>query len=99
MVVAAVVVVVVGGFVVEVDTMTSVVGATAEGTVMVGSSTNGSLGTGRPAMAMPAIAPTTITATANGQDLRMRPAKLAAVSKWLGSLILTVVLNLVLRIA
>ncbi|HEY0520469.1 MAG TPA: hypothetical protein VGC84_13325, partial [Ilumatobacteraceae bacterium] len=37
--------------------------------VMLGSSTNGSLAAGRPAMATPARPPTTTTATANGQDV------------------------------
>jgi hypothetical protein len=40
-------------------------------TVTLGSSTNSSLGVGRPAMATPATAPTAMTARANGQDLRM----------------------------
>ena len=44
------------------------------GTVMLGSSTNGSAGTGRPAMATPAKPPTAMTARANGQDLRMSSA-------------------------
>jgi hypothetical protein len=39
--------------------------------VMRGSSTNGSLGTGRPATATPARPPTTITTRPNGQDLLM----------------------------
>lgn len=41
-------------------------------TLIPGSSTNGSLGTGRPAMAKPARPPTTITTRANGHDLRIR---------------------------
>jgi hypothetical protein len=58
-----------GGFV-EVEAKTPVVEVTAIGTVMLGS--------GRPAIAAPAIAPTAITARASDQDLRMRPAKLPA---------------------
>jgi len=47
-------------------------------TVTAESSTKSSLGCGRPAMATPATAPTATTARTNGQDLRMRPAKLPA---------------------
>jgi hypothetical protein len=53
----------------------------ATATVTPGSSTNGSARSGRPAMATPASAPTMITARANGQDLRMRHAKLPAHSR------------------
>ncbi len=60
--------------VVEVDV---VVGAATP--VLFGSSTKVSLGVGRPAMATPARPPTTITATAKGQDLRMRSVKLPAI--------------------
>ena len=47
-------------------------------TVTLGSSTKGSIGTGRPAIATPTRPPTTITARPNGHDLRMRSVKLAA---------------------
>src|SRR4051794_4666292 len=50
-------------------------------TVTAESSTNPSLGCGRPAMATPATAPMAMTARTNGQDLRMRPVKLPADSR------------------
>jgi hypothetical protein len=62
--------------VVSAGTVVDVGGSTA--TVTLGSSTNSSLGVGRPAMATPATAPTAMTARANGQDLRMGPVKLPA---------------------
>jgi hypothetical protein len=45
--------------------------AVAVTVVTFGSSTNGSLGSGRPAIATPARPPTTITTIANGHDLRI----------------------------
>jgi hypothetical protein len=73
-------VVVVTGVVVMVE-MTSDVELATIGTVMLGSSTNGSAGSGRPAIATPASPPTTTTAKANGHDLRMRCAKVPAHSR------------------
>ena len=73
-VVAAVVVVVLRGTVVDVVEVDVVVATP----VLFGSSTNGSLGVGRPAIATPARPPTTITARTKGHDLRMRSVKLPA---------------------
>src|SRR6478735_483603 len=68
-VVAAARVVVVDGSEVVVEAAGDVVLVATE--VMLGSSTNGSLGSGRPAIATPASPPTTITTIANGHDLRI----------------------------
>ena len=68
----AAIVVVVAASEVDVVDATSVVDEDCSLPVLLESSTNGSLGTGRPAMATPARPPTTITARANGHDLRMR---------------------------
>jgi len=80
-VVVAATVVVVDGAVVVVEGTVVVVLEASTGTVMLGSSTKGSAGSGRPAIATPARPPTAITASANGHDLRMRSAKLAAHSQ------------------
>ena len=72
-VVAVARVVVVDGSEVVVEAAGDVVLVATE--VMLGSSTNGSLGSGRPAIATPASPPTTITTIANGHEIRVgRPS-------------------------